>query len=195
PVIVVPARLTTLWIEALTRPEIDLQRRAAQTIARAHQRGLPGLEAAIPALEHLVASEDVHPAARYAAARALIGLESRSSDAKLFAASEVHGSDLRQLIEPALADWRSPVGKGRWIERLQATQTHPRELILAIRGLGALREPSVLPELAAMSRDRKREPGLRLEAATAAGQIAESGLEQDAEALAQDSSGPQSVSP
>lgn len=43
--------LTALWMKALERPEIDMQRMAAETIARAHQRGIPDLVKAVPRIE------------------------------------------------------------------------------------------------------------------------------------------------
>ena len=35
--------MKALWMMALERPEIDMQRMAAETIARAHQYGIPDL--------------------------------------------------------------------------------------------------------------------------------------------------------
>jgi HEAT repeat protein len=175
--------MAALWIKALNRPEIDMQRMAAETIARAHKHGIPDLNKAIPRLEEILLADSSHPAARYAAAHALVVLESRNSSAKLFEASQVFGSDLRQLIEPTLADWNVGAAKARWIERLGAPEVRPRDVILAIRGLGQFHEQSVLPELLSMASDVARTPAIRLEAATAAGKIAEQGLEQDAERL------------
>ena len=94
-----------LWIEVLARPEIDYQRMAAESIAAAHEKGIPDLIAAVPPLETVLTSPSSHPSARFAAARALIALESRNSSEKLFDVSQKYGSELRQLIEPALAEW------------------------------------------------------------------------------------------
>ncbi|MEZ6147794.1 MAG: hypothetical protein R3B91_20670 [Planctomycetaceae bacterium] len=183
-VLEVDPQLVPLWIEALGRPEIDMQRMAAETIARGHERGIPDLVHAVPRLEEILTSPTSHPAARFAAARALIVLESRDSAAKLFEASEIYGADLRQLVESALAAWEDPSARDVWAQRLGSRETHPRDLIQAIRGLGALREQSVLPTLLAIVNEPTENPGIRLVAATAAGQIAETGLEQDAERLA-----------
>lgn len=185
--------LTTLWLEALNRPETDMQRMAAESIARATQRDIPGLDKAVPRLEEILVAEESHPAARYAAARALIALDSRASSDKLLETSQSHGADLRQLIEPALAAWENPAVKTVWMERLAAKETGPRNLILAMRGLAELQDQSALPDLVAIANDLTRTSAVRLEAATAAGKIAESGLEQDAERLAGNTSSPRFI--
>lgn len=175
--------LTVLWMQALERPDTDLQRMAAETIARAQSRGVPELSQAIPRLEEIVSAGDSHPATRFAAARALISLESKDSSDKLFQASQTYGSDLRQLVEPALAAWDDSSAKQLWIERLTSTDTRVRDLDLAIRGLGEVRDQSALPDLMQIVNDSTSNAALRLEAATAAGKIAESGLEQQAKSL------------
>jgi len=192
----IPPNLQALWIQALDRSldaslgeqeqvgRIDMQRMAAETIARAHQHGIPGLNEAIPRLEQILVAETSHAAARFAAARALIVLDSRASAEKLLTASQAYGSDLRQLVEPALATWDFGAAKQVWIDRLASAETGPRDLILAMRGLGIVREPSVLPSLLSITGDPTRNADIRLEAAAAAGLIAESGLETDAERLA-----------
>ena len=49
-----PDNLVSPWLVALKRPEADLQRQAAVTIAVAHKNGVPGLEVTVvPLLEIL----------------------------------------------------------------------------------------------------------------------------------------------
>ena len=172
-----------LWIEVLGRPEIDYQRMAAESIAVAHQKGIPEMIEAVPALERVLTAESSHPAARFAAARALIVLESRTSSEKLFEVSQKYGSDLKQLIEPALAEWDSLPIRPVWLKRLETGDTRPRELILAIRGIRRVRETSALSTLQQITLDPFRTPEIRLEAASAAGELAETGLEVDADRL------------
>jgi HEAT repeat protein len=179
--------MSSLWMQALARPEIDMQRMAAETIARAHELGIPDLAAAVPRLETILLDGSAHLSARFAAARALIVLDSRSSSDKLFQASQTFGADMRQLIEPALADWGNESAKAVWVERLTSSRTRHRDLLLALRGLGRVREPLVLPDLLAMAGDLTRTPGCRIEAATAAGLIAPTGLEDHAIRLAENS--------
>jgi len=185
--------LKTLWIMALERTEIDMRRMAAETIARAHQSGMPDLIEAVPVLEKILLAESSHPASRFAAARALIVLDSRKSSQQLFQASQASGSDLRQLIEPSLAAWHYDPAGQMWLKRLESSGTKRRDLVLAIRGLAQLQEQSALPPLLTMALDLARQPDLRLEAAATIGKISETGLEHDAERLAQDTRTPQFV--
>ena len=173
-----------LWIEVLNRPEIDYQRMAAESITLAHKKGVPNLGEAIPILEKILDGESSHPAARFAAARALITLDSRDSASKLLEAALRGGSDLRQLVEPALAEWDFAPLRPVWIERLESADKQPRrELLLAMRGIQRVRETSALPTLRKIALDLLRVPDYRLAAAAAAGELAESGLESDAELL------------
>jgi HEAT repeat protein len=161
-----------------------MQRMAAETVARAHPLGVPGLNDAVPRLETLLTEEASHPSVRFAAARALIVLDSRDSSAKLFDASQARGADLRQLVEPALAQWDYAPALDVWIARLDATDVRHRDLLLAVRGLGEVGDSSALSQLLSIAIDLTRESDLRLEAATAAGLVADSGLETDADRLA-----------
>jgi len=177
-------KLPQLWIETLQRPENDLQRLAAESIARGHQNGVPNLLPAVPRLQAILKAVDTHPATRFAAARALIVLKSAESADILLEASRQHGSDLRQLIEPALAGWGHTAAAQIWADRLNAPSTKPRDLVLAIRGLGSVGSSAALSDLVSIATDAGKPAYVRLEAAAAAGQIAEEGLHQQAAALA-----------
>ena len=172
-----------LWLQALKKPEVDLQRMTAETVARAHLHGIPGLTALIPELETIFTANYSHPSARFAAARALIVLESRDSAAKLFEISQKQGSDLRQLVEPALAKWDFSPVRAVWMARLLSPKTELTETILAIHGLGQVRDPAAIPVLSSIFRDSLRSASLRIEAAQAAGTIMDAGLEGDARQL------------
>lgn len=172
-----------LWIQALQRPEIDLQRMAAETIALAHAQGIPNLAQTIPALETILAAESSHPVARFAAARALIALESRGSSQKLLDASQQYGADLRRLVEPALARWNIESSKQIWVERLTAINVRPGDLLLAIHSLGETREVSALPKLKSLALNHRHNSDVRVAAASAAGRLADAGLEPDALSL------------
>ncbi len=187
--------LKSLWLAALGRPEADMQRLAAETIARGHEYGVPDLTEAVPRLQTLLVAEKTHPATRFAAARALILLESRESSDKMFEVSQTYGADLRQLIEPTLAKWSFPPAIGVWIDRLSNPEVRPRDLILALRGLGEVRESSVTSTLLAIVHDETRGIDLRLEAAAAAGRCAAFGLEPDAAQLAHSKTKRQSINP
>ena len=185
PVMAVMTRHKDLWIKSLSRPEIDLQRMSAESISLAAKKGVPGLAEAIPGLETILTAESTHPVARFSAARALVVLDSRGSAEKLFQASQKYGSDLKQLVEPALAEWEFGPAKSVWTGRLADPATRQRERILAIRGLGKVRETSSLSTLQGIALNPIHTPDVRLEAASAAGQISEQGLEEDAARLIQ----------
>jgi HEAT repeat protein len=183
PVILLPVKQRPIWLKALARPEIDMQRQAAEAIAEAHLLGTPGLGEAKPALVQILTAEGSHPTARRAAAQALIVLDARDSADALFAASQKHGTDLRQLIEPALAQWKyPPIGKV-WQQRLDASETRHRDLLLAIDGAQVVSDSTLIPVLLSIVHDPLRPSGTRLAAARAAGQIQQTGLAAEADKL------------
>ncbi len=182
-----------IWIEVLARPEIDYQRMAAESIAVAHEKGIPDLIKAVPPLETVLTAPSSHPSARFSAARALIALESRSSSEKLFDVSQKNGLDLRQLIEPALAEWNYLPIRPVWLKRLETRETRPRDLVLAIRGIRRVHETSASTKLKQLTLDLIQTPEIRLEAASAAGELAETGLEVDADRLIHETRTPSTI--
>ena len=172
-----------LWLQALQQPEADLQRMTAETVARAHRHGIPDLIELVPPLETILTAAKSHPSARFAAAHALIVLESRQSAAKLFQVGSSEGSDLRGLIEPALAVWDFVPIRETWIQRLQTPETRITDLVLAIQGLGQVRDVGGLPFLQKIVMDPLAPSSVRLEAAATAGSITDTGLEADAAQL------------
>src|SRR3954471_14006909 len=65
PVVGFSDKYLPLWLQALSRPDADLQRLAAETIAQARGERMPKLEQAIPALLKIVSATETHPAARF----------------------------------------------------------------------------------------------------------------------------------
>src|SRR4051812_26200809 len=61
---VFPPRLVPLWLQTLEGPEADLRCQAAAAIALGRQRGMPGLEATVPALLRALDRPDQHPTVR-----------------------------------------------------------------------------------------------------------------------------------
>lgn len=183
PIEVFPLKHRPLWFQALARPEADLQHRAADAIADAHRIGTPGLDEAKPILQKIVAAENTNPTARLAVARALVVLDARESADTLFAASQKFGTDLRQLVEPALAKWKHQPIRKVWQQRLDDPESRHRDLLLAIHGMGTVGEGSAVPALLLIVHEPLRPMAARLAASRAAGQIQNSGLEPDAEKL------------
>lgn len=191
PEIVVPGgkykldeRLISLWRDALKRPEAEMRRLAADAVAAAHREGYPGMAAAIPELLAVVTHADTPPAVRWTAALALITLNARDSADVLFQASRQHGAELRQLIEPALAEWDYAPVRAVWRQRLAAAQSDRRDLLLAVNGTGRARDREALNSLIELVRSPLRPADVRLAAARAAGAIADANLETTAQALA-----------
>lgn len=183
PLLMFPTKHQELWRQALGRPEADLQRRAAEAITRAQALGFPNLDTTKPALIQIVSAEGSHPAARLAAARALIALQAKEAADTLFQAAQRYGSDLRQLVEPALAKWNFAAIRPVWKQRFVESATRHRELILAIEGLAEVGEDSAVPALLVLVHEPQRPLAVRLAAARAAGRLRDAGLEADAERL------------
>jgi HEAT repeat protein len=186
---VFPKGLVTLWVEALRRPEADSQCQAALTIALAHRHGVQGLERAVTPLLESLERHDQYLSVRLAAAQALIELDAREAADRLFVLAESGDRNLRDLIEPALAHWdRGGPSRARalWLERLGKP---PGEgFLLAVRGLGIVREQEAVPALHELMFSRQASFPVRLESARALGQIRTAGLEKDARQLIAESS-------
>lgn len=179
-------RYLPLWQAALSSREQDMQRRAADTITRADELGMLNLIVTAPQLKTILTAESSQASVRYAAARALIAVEAKDEAATLWDASQRYGLDLRQLVEPALAEWDFAPSRALWIARLNDATVRHRDLLLAVRCLGEVREATALPRLRELALDTLQPADLRLEAAKSAGLLAESGLESDATQLAKD---------
>jgi len=171
-----PATLP-LWREVLQRPETDYQRLAADAVGRSHRRGVTGLEVARPELLQVIQNKDAHPVAVAAAAQALIALDTRDAADALFAAANRYPPDVRQVIEPALADWRYEPIRDVWRSRLSDSKARRREVMLAMDGLAKASDSAALKPLTEMVRDAQRPSDIRLAAARAAGAVADNGLE------------------
>lgn len=172
-----------LWGEALGRPEQDYQRIAAETIAQAHLFGFPGMTEFRPRLVEILREEKANPVTRFAAARTLITLDSRAAATELFEVSQKHSADLRQLVEPVLANWKYQPLVEVWRARLSSKTARHRDLMLAINGSARIGDQEAVPLLEKIALDPLRTAAARLEAAEAAGQLRDSGLDTDAAKL------------
>jgi len=176
-----------LWLELLAQPEQDLLHRTAEAIERAHGLGMPGLNETIGPLTSVLTAKDSLPSVRFAAARALITIKAKDSAAMLLEAAQQTGLDLRQIVEPALAEWDFEPARAMWLARLTDRQVRHRDLMLAVRCLGQVREIKAQATLREVVLDSLRPADLRLEAAQTLGQLATEGFETDAAQLARDS--------
>lgn len=177
-------RNKSLWIDALGQPDTDLQRQAADTITRAHQMGMPGLDEAAAPLLRVLDAADRHPVVRLAAAQALVALDARESAPSLIRHSRNEGSAFAQLVEPALAKWDYAAARTEWLDRLAEPNATTARLRLAIHSLGVVHETKATARLQALVESSGTNSGTRLAAARALSQIHQTTLEQLAGELA-----------
>lgn len=190
PVKYFPGSYKPLWLQALARPEADLQRLSAETIAQAHEFGYPGMTESRARLTEILSAQATHPTARFAAARALMVLDSRDAAPALFAVAQRSGADLRRLIEPVLGEWKFQPIAEVWRARLTASDVRHRDLMLAIDGAAQLADSAAVPLLLQIVHDQHRPPDARLGAARAAGKIRDAGMEPEAARLTAGSGAP-----
>ncbi|MDD4788474.1 MAG: hypothetical protein PHO07_14965, partial [Pirellulales bacterium] len=79
-----PPNLVDCWLEALAMPGREMKRGAAAAIARAHRRGLAGLDAAVAPLMEVLGNPQEDRIVRLTAARALVALDARRAARLLF---------------------------------------------------------------------------------------------------------------
>ncbi len=178
-------RLTPIWLQALARPEHDLQRLAASAIALAHKKGQTGLDQTIAPLLSALGRPEQLDAVRLAVAQALIELDARDTAAVLFAHAQKDGVDMRIVVEPALTRWDYQPVRAVWLERINQPGLATRSWTMAIQGLATVHELKAIPRLRELVLAPDTEPIVRIEAAKALGALQPSGLEKDAERLAE----------
>ncbi len=160
--------LKPLWLEALNRPESELQRMAADTIALAHRAGMTGLHDASERLIELVNNDDT---VRNAAARALVAIDAQSSASAFRRAMKNASLELTIIIEPALASWNDSLASETWRERMNDVSTERARLLLAIECLGAVGDAKAAPALLKIVADAHAALPIRLAAAKAVKRI------------------------
>lgn len=179
-------KLKPLWLAALARDEADLQRKAIDSIARAHRRGMPGLEDTVEPIAKVMSSHDCDPVVRLAAVQALIVLDARETGALLLDVANQHGIVTSQLIEPALARWNHEPARDVWMSRVSGSASSGRRLLLAITGLATVAETKAADPLLQLAMDRDQPANVRMEAARAVARLRTSGLQEAAGQLASD---------
>jgi len=177
-------RLRTLWIEALARPELDLQRQAAEAIVRAKRLGMSDLKPCIPALLEVLNANRADSLVKQAAARALIELDASQAAPQLLAHAMTGDFDLARVIEPALARWRYEPAQAIWLQRLSTAGSPRNGLVLAIRGLAETGDAAAIPGLRQILLDPVARTDLRWETAKALHRLQPPELIEDARKLA-----------
>ncbi len=181
--VVFPERAKALWLKALKRPEADLRCKAAETITRAKQRGVQGLESTVAPLLEAFDQPEQHPAVRLAIAQALIALEAREAAPSLLRQVPSGPGDLRDAVEPALARWKYQPAAAMWLARLDDPRAAVHSLTLAMRGLAALGEDRAVERLRQLALADRTDRAVRLEAGRALALLRSEALEANAETL------------
>ncbi len=183
-----PPVIVDRWLKALQRPEREMKRRAALSIADAAAKGYPGLEPTIEPLIKVLGQPGMDRIVRLTAARALVALDARPAVSALVEATAPQDLDMAVIVEPALARWKETALRERWMERLNDDDCQPRLRTLAIRGLVALEETEATARLRELAMDGLLPPPVRFEAADALGDLQNSGLLDLARQLCRDQS-------
>jgi HEAT repeat protein len=187
-VTVFPEEVIKLWLKALGRPEADLRYHAAATIAVAHRRGMKGLEATVAPLRAQLDRAEQHPNVRLAAARSLVTLDAKEAAPSFFEQAKSGTTELREVLEPALARWDYKLARALWLDRLRDPAAPHRPLVLAMRALAAVGEHQADDRLHEIALAPRGDPSTRVEAARALAVLRPAGLEKEAAQLAKDTS-------
>lgn len=181
----VPEDLKPLWLRALRRPESELRRLAADSAALAHRRGLRDLSDFHAPLVACMTDAQSGPDVQRAAAHALVVLEAKAYAEPLAKATEKGGMSMALTVEPALAAWDYQPYRSVWRARLSRPGVERTRLLLAIEGLGTVRDTDSLAGLRELVFTQLEPMSVRLAAARAAARIADEGLVGDARKLTQ----------
>ena len=174
-----------LWQEALSRLDNEMKCRSAQAIAASHRKGMPGLKVIVPNLLREFERDAQSPMVTLAVAEALISLDAKEAGPKFVERLSTASTDLRDLVEPALANWKEPKALPLWQERLKQSPDR-RSATNAIRGLLQLGDATSVPRLREWALANDVQISIRLEAARAVAVLRPSGFEADAKLLASD---------
>lgn len=175
--------LRAAWFSALGDDDPEVRRLAADTITRAHQSGMQGLEDGIQELLKLLDRRDNDRITRRAVARALVELDAEEAASQFVALLPEADLDFPQVVEPALANWDYRPMRDHWLHRLNDPAVSRGRLLLAIECLGVVRETAATDELLTRAMNPEEPLTLRLSTARAVGRIQTTGLVMKAESL------------
>lgn len=170
-------RTIPVWMEAMQRPEDELQRLAADAVVAATQLNeVPDLSLFLPELRRLLSDESTARLTRIAVARALIRLDVRDAADELLAWATRDGDALAQIVEPALGRWKHAGVQRVWRARLTVPHPTRTALIMALEGLEQLQATAAADDVQRLVESRTLPPDLRLAAARTLGTLRAEGL-------------------
>ncbi|WP_436715931.1 hypothetical protein U8335_27475 [Roseiconus lacunae] len=173
-----------LWLQALQRPDAQLQRTVIDTIGIAKQRGMPDLDQALLAIVELTEDKSLPLSVRRSAIKTVIRFNDKSLIPFLVRQATDYGAPVRSLVEPALVQWKDDSFRDTWANRLNDATAREVDLRTAIEGLAAIGDIQSSDDIKAIAKDSLRRVTVRLCAARALGELHREGLVGDASDLA-----------
>lgn len=167
-----PDGLVELWMRALKRKEPQLQRLIIDTMAMAFEEKLQGLDVAVAELVKLCKADKQDLDVLRAALQTLIVLDVRDHQELFAQLAAEKGAAISEIVEPALAQWQSPVMEQVWIERVKEQAASPSQMMLAINGLAEIGSKNAVGPLRSLVENTSALSKLRLAAARALGNVA-----------------------
>ncbi len=166
-----PDGLVELWMRALKRQEPELQRLIIDTMAMAFEEKLQGLDVAVEELVKLASADKQDLDVIRAALQTLIVLDVRDEQQLFADLAAAKGAAISEIVEPALADWRSNVMEDAWITRVREQAASPSQMIRAIKGLAAIGSKGGNGALQSLVLNTSALRQLRMAAARALGEL------------------------
>ncbi|MEM1069856.1 MAG: hypothetical protein AAGI63_13230, partial [Planctomycetota bacterium] len=173
--------LVELWMRALERPDPSLQRMVVDTLAIAHQRGVPNLEPTQERLIQLLKDPDTRLDVRRSIAQTLVIMDAKTHADALAELAIRDGRSVSSILEPALARWKSSALKDVWLKRIQEGTAGTEAISLAIEGLSVLETPEAAESVERIVASPGLPTGLRLIAAKHMGRFRKEGIAELAE--------------
>ena len=178
--------LVERWVETLGRPDADSRTQAATALAIAKTRGVPGVEAALPALKRELDRDDQHPVVRLAVAKALVALDAKDAAPRFHALAATAPPDLVEVITPALAAWDYRPARIDWRAAIDVPDSRRRLTLLAMEALAAVKDEAAAVRLRLLALSPEASGPVRLAAARALSELRTAGLEADVRAVGLD---------
>jgi hypothetical protein len=161
------SRLLPLFLRALNEAtDTEIQAAAAYSLARVHRMELGDVKPASADLLRLLKGTK-SPTVRQACAMLAANGDFQEATADLLQLA-IHGNDdMRMIVEPALARWKSEEVRTLWRDRLAQKDVTDVAYQLAAAGLVALNDTDSVDSLLQKVGDNNAEYGLRMAAADA----------------------------
>lgn len=188
-----PEGLIELWQRALDRPDPQLQRLIIDTLAVAHRRGVPDVQTLQPKLIAMSQAPNQPLDIARSLSQTLIALDARDQAERLANLAAKYGPPVARIVEPALAEWRSPVLESQWVERVRSASAGTESLNHAIEGLVAIQSPEASELLERLIRDVNVPISVRMTAGRGLGQLHQTGMVDMARELSESKSESQTI--